>query len=262
MASFSFGTLGPAPAPSPLVVLVVAMPPMARLIASLGSAVEPLPHAPKGIHPADIGRIGVVHDAVLEDEGAHAGPLTQERGLIDSTPPYVPLEGARSLPRVLATIVVFDSALTLLFLLSETDAIGRVEITAERGCPREPPAHALLVRLQLREWRARYGPEHHVVVGQMNLEAIEPVRYRRARRTAGGVLRSEHEVINKELRAISKEIEERSLPLIGFESIVFVNPNPRQLLPHNRQLVAAPRVFLLSLEQLEPRREHSLRVPI
>jgi hypothetical protein len=51
---------------SPLVVFIVATPPVASLIAPLGSAVEPLPHAPEGIQSAGIGRIGVVDDAVLE----------------------------------------------------------------------------------------------------------------------------------------------------------------------------------------------------
>jgi len=93
------------------------------------------------------------------------------------------------------------------------------------------------------------------MVGQVNLEAIEPVRDRRAGRTGGGVLGAEHEVVNKKLRAASKEIRQRSPPLISFESIVFVSPNPRQLLPHQRQLVPAPRVFLLRIEELKPRRE-------
>ena len=61
----------------PLVVLVVATPPVPRLISPLGSAVEPLPHAPKGVHSASIGRIGVVDDTVLENEGAHARPFAQ-----------------------------------------------------------------------------------------------------------------------------------------------------------------------------------------
>jgi hypothetical protein len=62
-------------------------------------------------------------------------------------------------------------------------------------------------------------------------------------------------MINQKLRAASKEVREGSLPLISFELVVFVNPNPRQLLPHLRQLVTAPSVFLLRLEQFEPRRE-------
>src|ERR1700737_2486257 len=46
---------------SALVVLVVAEPPDARLVASLGGAVEPLAHAPEAVQSARIGGIGLVH---------------------------------------------------------------------------------------------------------------------------------------------------------------------------------------------------------
>jgi hypothetical protein len=44
------------------------------------------------------------------------------------------------------------------------------------------------------------------VVGQVYLEAVEPVRDRGARRTPRLVVGPEHEVIDKELRAPSKEV--------------------------------------------------------
>src|ERR1700737_25529 len=53
---------------SALVVLVVAAPPDARLVAPLGGAVEPLVHAPEAVQSACIGGIGVVYYAVLEHE--------------------------------------------------------------------------------------------------------------------------------------------------------------------------------------------------
>src|SRR5207249_3313857 len=59
---------------SALVVLVVAAPPDARLVASPGGAVEPLVHAPEAVQSARVGGIGVVDDAVLERERAHARP--------------------------------------------------------------------------------------------------------------------------------------------------------------------------------------------
>src|SRR5687768_8767860 len=65
---------------SALVVLVVAAPPDARLIAPLGGAVKPLVHAPEAVQSARIGGIGVVDDAVLEHERAHARPLARVRG--------------------------------------------------------------------------------------------------------------------------------------------------------------------------------------
>src|SRR3989442_15174032 len=64
---------------SAFVVLIVAAPPEARLVAPLGGAVEPLVHAPQAVHAAGIGGIGVVDDAVLECERAQALPLTYER---------------------------------------------------------------------------------------------------------------------------------------------------------------------------------------
>src|SRR2546430_8805677 len=49
--------------------------------------------------------------------------------------------------------------------------------------------------------------------------------------------------------------------LFRSESILLVDPNPRQLLPPPRQLVAAPREILLRLEQLEPQGEPLLTGP-
>src|SRR5438094_892133 len=78
---------------------------------------------------------------------------------------------------------------------------------------------------------------------------------RRAGWTSSRVVGPEHEVVDEELRAPSEEVCQRGAPLVGLESILFVDPNPRQLLPPPRQLVAAPRELLLRLEQLEPRCE-------
>src|SRR5438067_9695383 len=64
---------------SALVVLVVAAPPDPRLVAPLGCAVEPLVHAPEAVQSARIGGIGVVDDAVVERERAHARPLARVR---------------------------------------------------------------------------------------------------------------------------------------------------------------------------------------
>src|SRR5207245_2062205 len=65
-------------------VLVVAAHPDARLVTPLGGAVEPLVHAPEAVQSARIGGIGVVDDAVLERERAHARPLTRVRGRVGS----------------------------------------------------------------------------------------------------------------------------------------------------------------------------------
>src|SRR5262249_29915599 len=60
---------------SPAVVFVVAAPPDAGLVAPAGGAVEPGVHAPQDVDPALVSGVGVVDGAVLEREGAHAGPF-------------------------------------------------------------------------------------------------------------------------------------------------------------------------------------------
>src|SRR5438067_10230756 len=98
-------------------------------------------------------------------------------------------------------------------------------------------------------------------VGQVHGEPVEAVCDRRAGRTPRRVVGPEHEVVDEELRAPSEEVCQRDAPLVGLESILLVDPNPRQLLPPPRQLVAAPRELLLRLEQLEPRCEPLLTCP-
>src|SRR6266702_910672 len=51
-----------------VIVLVVAAPPEAGLVATEWRAVEPLVHAPEAVHPALVRRVGVVDDAILQRE--------------------------------------------------------------------------------------------------------------------------------------------------------------------------------------------------
>src|SRR3989440_9573864 len=60
-------------------VLVVAAPPEAGLVAPEWRAVEPLVHAPEDVQPALVRRVGVVYDAILERERAHAGSFSPVR---------------------------------------------------------------------------------------------------------------------------------------------------------------------------------------
>src|SRR5690349_86381 len=109
---------------SALDVFVVAAPPDARLVAPLGGAVEPLVHAPEAVQSARIGGIGVVDDAVLEHERAHAWPLARVRGhvgaghrrALGSAFGCRPRGYIGNRPRRRAPVVVFDGAGTLLLL--------------------------------------------------------------------------------------------------------------------------------------------------
>src|SRR5881392_1483181 len=128
---------------SALVVLVVAAPPGARLVAPLGGAVEPLVHAPEAVQSARIGGIGVVDDAVLEHERAHARPLARVRGHVGSghgrelgdRPLAAGFPDRRHVHRAAgAPVVVFDDTLALL-RLGEPDVEVEVEVAAERERP-------------------------------------------------------------------------------------------------------------------------------
>src|SRR5207247_2900295 len=90
---------------------------------------------------------------------------------------------------------------------------------------------------------------------QVDEKAIEPIRDRRTGGTPRRVVRSEHEMVDEELRAPSEEVCQRGAACVGLEAVRLVDPHPRQLLPPPRQLVAAPCQLLFRREQLEPRRQ-------
>jgi hypothetical protein len=213
------------------------------LVASRGGAVEPLVHAPEAVQSARIGGIGVVDDAVLKHERAHARPVAQVRGPVGSACGREAYDWFRDRSRVdrvaAAPVVVFDAPLALL-LLGERDVEVKVEVAAERGRPGKRPPHPPLVPPQLRQRRPRYRRKRDIVVRQVDDEAVEPVHDRRAGRTPRRVVGSEHEVVDKELRAPSEEVCQRGAPFIGLESVLLVDPDPRQLLTSPRQVVAAP----------------------
>src|SRR5260370_34347614 len=87
-----------------------------------------------------------------------------------------------------------------------------------------------LYALQLRERPPRHCRKRDVVVGQVDDEALEPVRNRRAGRTPRRVVGPEHEMVDEELRASSEEVCEGGAPFIGLESVLLVDPDPLQLL--------------------------------
>src|SRR5690242_8626471 len=167
-----------------LAVFVVAAPPDALfLIAPQGCPVEPLIHAPETVEPARKGGIGVIDDPILADEGAHAGALAREGRSIGSGHRRMQRDGAftvRCLPPWLAYIIVFNAFALLLF--GEGNVEIEIEITALRGSPGESPAEPLPIGLEFGEGRARYRPQHHVMVRQMRDNAVKAIGDRRAGR--------------------------------------------------------------------------------
>ena len=80
----------------------------------------------------------MVDDAVLENESAHARPLAQVRGPIDSSAKYVQVVGRKGLnpgagwlQRIFAAIVVFDASVAELLLGTEAKAKVGIEVAAK-----------------------------------------------------------------------------------------------------------------------------------
>src|SRR4051812_4196075 len=91
------------------------------------------------------------------------------------------------------------------------------------------------------------------MVGQVHREPVEPVGDGRASGAAGGVVGTEHEVVDQHLRAPAEQITERSAAVGGVEAILLLDRDPGQLHPAAGHLVALMRQLLLGLEQLEAR---------
>src|SRR6266436_3232669 len=63
---------------------------------------------------------------------------------------------------------------------------------------------------------------------QVDGDAVEAIRDRRTGRTTRRVVGPEHEMVDEELRAPSEEVCQRDTPFIGLESVLLVDPDPRQ----------------------------------
>src|SRR5258708_5263378 len=124
------------------VVLVVAAPPEAGLVATEWRAVEPLVHAPEDVQPALVRRVGVVDGAILERERAHAGPFSPVRRPVRSNARrdlgerWTLLAGLRRPHVHRAEVVLDDSRLPLLL------GVPRLEVVVEVAVQRRPPGGA------------------------------------------------------------------------------------------------------------------------
>lgn len=104
-----------------ILVFIMALPPEAEVlfVAPARCAIEPLIHAPETVEPARVCRVCVVHDAVVENERAHAGrlaPVSRPVGSASTRDFNRPLfaGGCKDRTRILRTEVVFDGARPLL----------------------------------------------------------------------------------------------------------------------------------------------------
>ena len=114
----------------------MAAPPEAGLVATEWHAVEPLVRAPEDVQPARVRRVGVVDDAILQRERAHAGLFSRVRrpvrsnGSRDRGERWTLLAGLRWPHVHRAEVVLADSRLLLLLGVPRLEVV--VEVAAER----------------------------------------------------------------------------------------------------------------------------------
>ncbi len=218
---------------------------------SLGSHVPQLVEV--GHQHVPVGRrakVRVVDDAVLEGEGDPAGVLRHallQRGSDVLRPLLEPVR------RVLEHLLDLVDAGHL--LLREREIEVEREVAFVRRHPGEPPAHALLVGLELLERGPREAQEGHVAVVEVDDATVEVVGQARATRTGSGIARPEHDVVRKQLGAPVEELRQRLRPLFSRQGVLLVDAHPRELFPLLRELLAAGGVRLLLLVQLLASRE-------
>src|SRR5262245_56643527 len=114
-------------------------------------------------------------------------------------------------PDILDLVIVVSLALGDL-LRCERHVIVKVEVAAVGRHPREAPTHALLIGLDLREWRARDRDEGHVMLHEMLVGAVDVIAQERATDATLFPVGPHHEVIDDQLAALVEQPASVRLP--------------------------------------------------
>ncbi|SRR6266852_2692835 len=83
-----------------------------------------------------------------------------------------------------------------------------------------------LIGLELGKGCARGTQHRHVAVVEVDDRAVEAVGPERTGRTAFGPLRTEHEMVDDELRASTEQVAQRLLSFAGVEDVCLVDRHP------------------------------------
>src|SRR5215831_3225358 len=173
------------------------------LVAPFGHHVEESIDAEKLLAPAGKGRIGVEDLANLVPiEDAVAGKVLQ-----------------RHRPWLDRLVVVAGGACSNAFSC-ERHAKIIVEIGIERGDPGKPPAHPPAHDLNLLDRRTRDHSIAHVVILQMNQDALDVVDGERATHALMLVAWAHHEVLDHKLAATVEKVGEAGLSPWTIEDVV------------------------------------------
>src|SRR5262245_41804632 len=137
-------------------------------------------------------------------------------------------------------------------LLGKGHAEVAVEIAAVRRNPLEPPAHAFLESLDLRQRRPRDHDHCDVSCIQVHDRPIDMIHQKRATRTALLPGRSEHEVVDDQLATSVKQFSELHVALRRVECVLLLDLDPGQLTPLPADFVALVSQILLPSQEFDP----------
>src|SRR3954453_3204978 len=83
----------------------------------------------------------------------------------------------------------------------------------------------------------------------MGERAVEAVSGRRAGRASRLPVRTEHEVVDDQLRAAVKHLRQRLGPVLGLERVLLLDRHPGKLPALSGELIAHPRELFLARKQ-------------
>src|SRR5262249_23957020 len=133
----------------------------------------------------------------------------------------------------------------------ERDVVIEIEIAPVRRYPREAPAHALLVGVDLRQWGARDGRERQIAMLEMDQDAVEIVGPEGARLAAILPIGSESEVMDDQLGAPLEHSGEVEVAIRPLEAVGLLHALPGHRHAAARQRIALARELLLGSEKLD-----------
>src|SRR5580765_8291981 len=129
-----------------------------------------------------------------------------------------------------------------------SDAEIDVEVASVGRHPRDRPAHPLLVRVELFDRGSRHQREGRVASVQVS-EVADLIDEHRAPAAANILVRTEHEVVEEQLRAPFEQVGQRDLAFRAFEGVLLLDPDSRKAAAPGRERVPRPGRFFLLDEQ-------------
>src|SRR5260370_40320734 len=108
----------------------------------------------------------------------------------------------------------------------------------------EPPAHALLERLNLLQRRPRNHCKPHISRRQVHHAAVDMIRNERAARAALHPPGTEHEVIHNQLASAAEKIGQRLLAFRPIKHVSLLTLLPRQFSSLPAHVDATPTALL------------------